>query len=96
MSSIGHILDMVRRDKENRELRKKFGNRKPESNQHVLKSRKDAKDISLSKIENIRADIEKKNHDDENAMSKNMIIMLLGSLVMVIISFFILLAIGWF
>jgi len=94
MSSIGHVLDMVRRDKENRELRKKFGNRNPEANQHVLKSKKDVKDISLSEIENIRSDIEKKNKEDENVMSKNMMIMLLGSVVIVIIIFFILLVLG--
>ena len=95
MSSIGHVLDMVRRDKENRELRKKFGNRKHDANQHVLKSRKNVKDISLSEVENIRADIEKKSKEDENVMSKNIMIVLLGSVVVVIISFFILSVIGW-
>ena len=95
MSSAGHVLDMIRRDKENRELRKKIGNMRPAANQHVLKSQKKVKDVSISEIENIRADIEKKNKEDKSVMSKNIMIILFISVVIVIILFFILSVLGW-
>ena len=95
MSSIGHVLDMVRRDKENRELRKKFGNKNSIQNQQVLKSRKKVQNISLSEIENIRTNVEKKKKDDDNIMSKSMMIMIVGCVVIVVILFFIMSVIGW-
>ena len=95
MSSLGHVLDMVRRDKENRELRGKFAKKNTIQNQRVLKSKKKVEDISLSKIENIRADVERKNRADDNAMSKSMLIMISACVIIVVISFFILSALGW-
>ena len=96
MSSIGHVYDMVRRDKENRELRKKFSNRSSIKDQCVLKSEKEIKDISLEEIEGIREKIDSKNKIDETATLKSLIIMLLGCVIIAAITFYILYVIGWF
>ena len=77
MSSIGHVLDMVRRDKENRESREKFSHRNSAKDQSVLKSNKNIKDISLNELEDIRGKVNSKNKTDETVIGKNVIIMVL-------------------
>ena len=96
MSSVGHVLDMLRRDKENRELRKNFSKRNSIKDQCVLKSEKSINYISLEEMEDIKEKVDSKNRTDEMAMGKEVIMMLLGCAVVVAVSFCILYVIGWF
>ena len=96
MSSIGHVLDMVRRDKENRALRKDLRKRNSAKGQCVLKSNKETIEISLEGLEDIRAKVESKKKNDEYAMGKNLILLLLVGVVIVVITFYLLSVIGWF
>ena len=93
MSSIGHVSDMIRRNKENRELRKSFSNRSSTKDQCVLKSKKDIKDISLEEMEDIREKIDSKTIMDEIVPVKSLLIMLLCSFLAAVIIFIIMLAI---
>ena len=87
---------MVRRDKENRELRKNFSNRSLTKDQCVLKSNKDIKDISIAEMEDIRKKVKSKNKVDEAIMVKSVIITLLCCMIIVAVIFYILSVIGWF
>ena len=95
MSSIGHVLDMVRRDKENRDLRKNFSKRSTSKDQCVLKSDKDIRDVPVDEIVDIRKKMDAKHRNDEYMMGKNMILVLLGGVIIVLITFYILSVIGW-
>ena len=96
MSSIGHVLDMVRRDKENRALRKNFRKRNSAKGQSVFKSNRETREISLDELEDIRKKVESKHKNDEYAMGKNLILLLLGGVVIVVITFYLLSVLGWF
>ncbi len=80
MGTLGCINDMLRRDKENRELRKRSRERMQETRKELLDTRKMQANLQLSaeEIDSIRGKIvEKEEHDKNQAFKIKMKMMVL-------------------
>ena len=92
MSFAGHIYDMIRRDRENRELRQRLRGRIAERSGKIIgKYPHNPNNISSEKIDQIRNDLKIKSARDEYQMQKSLILCLgLGLFVLIVcILFFI-------
>ncbi len=90
MSYGGHISDMIRRDSENRELRRGMIQRLRDiRSESVLGKKINYKKVSLSKLEEIAKQNEEKERFDRTATTKKMIrIVSVGLVVAVFVFFF--------
>lgn len=72
MGTLGCINDMLRRDKENRELRKRGRERMQETRKELLDTRKMQANLQLSaeEIDSIRGKIVEKEEHDKNQAFK--------------------------
>lgn len=72
MGTLGCINDMLRRDKENRELRKRSRERMQETRKELLDTRKMQANLQLSaeEIDSIRGKIVEKEEHDKNQAFK--------------------------
>lgn len=78
MSFAGHIYDMLRRDKENRELRQNLRDRlKTDRDSSIGKYQDCYKDITPEKIDHIKNELKKKSKQDEYKMMQYLVIFLL-------------------
>ena len=92
MSFAGHVIDMIRRDKENRELRKRITKgRKDDLSKHVLGRRKiDYSHTSLSEWEEIVQKTNEKSLNDSYIMNKNTGIFLFVGAILIGIAIYVL------
>ncbi|MDR2918215.1 MAG: hypothetical protein LBV72_02475 [Tannerella sp.] len=94
MSFAGHIYDMIRRDKENRELRQNLRERlKADHNSPIGKYQDCYKDITPEKLDRIANELKNKSRQDEYRMKKDIILLLLllGGGIIVIMSIYLIL-----
>lgn len=86
MSFAGHIYDMIRRDKENRELRQNLrGRLKADHKSSIGKYQDCYKDITPEKIDHITNELKKKSRQDEIKMQQSLIIVLFIGIVMIML-----------
>lgn len=87
MGTLGCINDMMRRDKENRELRKRNKERLYETRDKLLKVGKntDTPDISIEELERIRKNIEEKEKLDRKKLFQLTLLFLVLGIIAVII-----------
>lgn len=91
MSFAGHIYDMLRRDKENRELRQRLRNRASDrSDSSIGKYRQIHKHISAEEIDHIRAESDRKSAKEARLVRIVMALFFLsGVVILFCIAFFI-------
>ena len=87
MGTLGCINDMLRRDKENRELRKLNRERIKEHHKYLVEKSKnhDLSDITIEKMEEIRKRTEEKENMDSNIVFKAKLIFLLISILLLLL-----------
>ena len=85
MSSAGHVYDMIRRDKENRETRKRITKgRKADLAKCTLGQHKiDYSNVSLSEMEEIVKMTDEKSKNDSYMMNKITIIFLFAGIILI-------------
>ena len=82
MSFAGHVYDMIRRDKENREMRKRNAeNRKDRFSKNVFKGKVDYSRVSLSELEEVTKNTKEKTGKDNEIIGRNMLIFLLVGII---------------
>ena len=86
MSFAGHVLDMIRRDKEYRESRKRSKeNRKDRFSKRVFQKNSDYSRVKLSDLEEIVKNTEEKVQNDNSIMKKNTVILLLIGIIIAVL-----------
>jgi len=83
MSYAGHVLGMITRDKENRELRKSLKNKRKERlSKAVLRKKIDYSKVTPSDFDEILKKTEEKKQNDNMALNKKILIGLVISMIM--------------
>ena len=86
MSFGGHVGDMIRRDKDNRELRRSLTQGLREAlSKPMLGKKINYKKVSLSKLEAIEKQIEEKTQQDNAQTTKNMIRIIAFGLILTVL-----------
>lgn len=86
MSFAGHIYDMLRRDKENRELRQHLRGRMAANRNGIIGSYSNREDIHYEELDRIQKDLKKKRIKDELRLKKDMgYILIVGAIVAVLL-----------
>lgn len=88
MSFAGHIHDMIRRDKENRELRKNLRGRMKANQKGIIGSYRNYGYLAPEELDKIRKGLNEKSLRDERRMGKEFVIFLLAGIVIIILLFF--------
>lgn len=85
MSFAGHIHDMIRRDKENRELRKNLRGRMKANQKGIIGSYRNCDHVAPEELDKIRKGLKEKSLWDENRMGKEFVIFLLAGIVIILL-----------
>ena len=95
MSFAGHVHDMIRRDKENRERKKRNAeNRKDRLSKFVCKSSAGYSHVSLSALEEVLKNTKEKVRQESDIMAKNVVIFLWVGIIIGVFGIFVLRKMG--
>lgn len=87
MSFAGHVFDMIRRNKENHELRKNITTGRSDMSKSILGSYQKINRISVSELDEINKKIKEKKIQDDSRMTRDILKVVSVCLIIVLLIF---------